>query len=165
MAYCLDANIFIESKNRLFPMDIVPGFWDALDRAGRKGTVFVIHDVFKEVTDGHDNLAEWMSERPFLKQDHRRCEKTQDRYGELSEAIEKRRPKYRPSAITQFHTEADPWVISFAAANDHTVVSHEGRMPKAVRKVSVPDVCDLLHVSCINTIDLLRALNVKLVLR
>jgi len=30
MALCLDANVFIQASRVRYPMDISPGFWDAL---------------------------------------------------------------------------------------------------------------------------------------
>lgn len=31
--YLLDANVFIEAKNRYYGFDLAPGFWDWLDAA------------------------------------------------------------------------------------------------------------------------------------
>ena len=33
MMYLLDSNVFIEAKNRHYPFDVVPAFWDWLVRA------------------------------------------------------------------------------------------------------------------------------------
>lgn len=52
MAYCLDADVLINAHRQHFPMDVVPGFWDALDRAGRQGQIFVIHEVYRELKEG-----------------------------------------------------------------------------------------------------------------
>jgi hypothetical protein len=40
--YLLDANVFIDAKNRYFAFDIVPAFWDWLVAQHRSGNVFTV---------------------------------------------------------------------------------------------------------------------------
>ncbi len=37
MAYLLDANVFIDAKNRYYGFDFCPGFWDWVDLAHAMG--------------------------------------------------------------------------------------------------------------------------------
>jgi hypothetical protein len=39
MTYLLDANVFIEAKNRYYGLDFAPGFWDWLTRRCSAGLV------------------------------------------------------------------------------------------------------------------------------
>ncbi len=156
MAYCLDANVLIEAHRRYFPMDVVPGFWDALDEAGRCGEVFVIHEVFDELTDGGDELAAWMKARSAYKHDQRGDTGTNERFGRIHTVIRSRLPAYKAAAIPEFFGGADPWVIAYCAAYDHVLVTQEIAEPKRQAKVKIPDVCGPMGVRCINTIELLR---------
>ena len=58
--YLLDSNIFIEAQNRYYANDICPGFWDWLDDANRRGLVASIGEVYEELSDRTDPLAQWI---------------------------------------------------------------------------------------------------------
>ena len=49
MAYLLDANVFIEGKNRYYGFDFCPGFWDWIDAANAAHRVFSIEKVGDEI--------------------------------------------------------------------------------------------------------------------
>jgi hypothetical protein len=58
--YLLDANVFIDAKNRYFAFDIVPAFWDWLVAQHQAGKLFTVQAVYDEIVDGGDDLAAWM---------------------------------------------------------------------------------------------------------
>ena len=53
----LDANPFIEAKNRYYGFDLCPGFWKALIVEQEKGRVCSIDRIFDELTGQGDELA------------------------------------------------------------------------------------------------------------
>lgn len=55
--FLLDANVFIEAKNRYYAMDLVPAFWSWLEHAGSSGTIGSIAAVRDELVEGDDRLA------------------------------------------------------------------------------------------------------------
>jgi hypothetical protein len=165
VALCVDANVLIQAKQREYPMDIVPGFWDAIDRFGTSKHLFVIHGVYNEILDGKDELAAWMKPRKALVRDERKCAKTNQAYAQLGAAVAARKPPFTPPAVAKFHSGADPWVVAFAAANDHTVVTMEVAAPLRTAEVKMPDACKLLNVPMINTYQLLRQLGVQLIMK
>lgn len=59
MRYLLDANCFIEAKNRYYSFDFCPGFWKWLDQQNQLGVVYSIDDIGIELARGHDDLATW----------------------------------------------------------------------------------------------------------
>ena len=63
MAYLIDANVFIEAKNRYYGFDICPAFRDWLIAANADGTLFSVEKVGEEIRAGDDRLAEWAAER------------------------------------------------------------------------------------------------------
>jgi hypothetical protein len=165
VAYCLDANVLIETHHRLFPMDVAPGFWDALDEAGVRGDVFVIHEVFREVTRGTDELAKWLKARGSYVRDQRGDGETNVQFALVGKTVAARVPKYKPAAVPDFFGCADPWLIAYCAAHGHVVVTQEIAEPKRLAKVKIPDVCGAMGVRYINAVELLRTLGVRLVLR
>jgi len=70
--YLLDANVFIEAKNRYYGFDFCPAFWDWLVMQNLTGKVASIEKVADELKVGKDELAIWAEERGdgfFLRQD------------------------------------------------------------------------------------------------
>jgi hypothetical protein len=59
--YLLDANPFIEAKNRYYGFGICPGFWKALLDQHGKGRVFSIDQVHDELTAQLDELSNWVA--------------------------------------------------------------------------------------------------------
>lgn len=45
MPYLLDANVFIEAKNRHYGLDFCPAFWDWLVERNQEGVVFSVEKV------------------------------------------------------------------------------------------------------------------------
>ena len=59
MAYLLDANAFIEAKNRHYGFDFCPAFWEWIVLANGDGTVFSIEPVHRELLRRDDGLGAW----------------------------------------------------------------------------------------------------------
>ncbi len=127
--FLLDANPFIEAKNRYYGFGICPGFWKALLDQHAKGSVFSIDQVHDELVAQLDELSEWVkADCPpsFFK-------KTQDQ-----EVVEKFQrminwvfsQPFDPPAKTEFASVADGWVMAYASVNGLTVVTHEEYAPR-----------------------------------
>lgn len=54
--YLIDTNIFIESSNRHYAVDICPGFWDFLDKISNLDNVKSITQVYDEFTPDIEEL-------------------------------------------------------------------------------------------------------------
>lgn len=63
MIYLLDANVYIEAKNRYYRMTVCPGFWDWMDLQFESGQVSSIRMVFDELSKNDDALSEWVKNR------------------------------------------------------------------------------------------------------
>jgi hypothetical protein len=57
--YMLDANVFIEAKNKYYGFSLCPGFWKALIAAHNDNRVFSIDQVLDELVDEGDELSTW----------------------------------------------------------------------------------------------------------
>lgn len=160
--YLLDANFFIDAKNKYYGFDITPSFWlflrDMFDRA----EVCSIIPVYHELKNKGDELSQWARENReiFLDPDTpeaARCMR------ELILWTENREPKYTPEAKAKFSgNQADFRLIAYAMEHGHVVVSHEVPDPKSKKRVKIPDACVAMGVDFINPFVMLRQLGMRL---
>lgn len=158
MAWCIDANIFIESARTRFPADIFPVFWTSLHAALGAGHCIAIDEVKKELVRGHDDLSTWAKSASFLPNDD---EATTAALAEILGAVEQRAPAYLPHAKTTFQACADPWVIAYCKAHHHTLVTHEVSAPLGFKSVKIPDIAHAVGVTVVDLNGMLRALSIK----
>ncbi|MBF0142675.1 MAG: DUF4411 family protein [Magnetococcales bacterium] len=153
--YFLDSNVFIEASNRYYSFDICPGFWDWLDREIPNGKVASIVNVYEELKECKDELANWVKIRRnqgmFLDVDDTA---TQEAFQKIAATVGQ--SAYKPSAKSQFLAGADPWLIAKALAQKGTVVTHEQPAPDSIKRVPIPNICQEYGIDFINTFDLLR---------
>jgi hypothetical protein len=160
MAYLLDANVFIEAKNRYYGFDICPGFWEWLTGEESAGRVLSVTSAKDELTGREDDLSVWVKSRPgsFFKGHE------ESSLGPLATlAAWARSRSYRPAAITEFLDSADYQLVAYAMAHRHTVVSHE-RTSDGVNRVKIPDACIAHGVEVINPFVMLRRCGCRFVL-
>lgn len=62
MVYLLDASVLITAHNSYYALERVPEFWAWLVHHGAAGAVKLPSEIYAEVEDGNDALAEWMRE-------------------------------------------------------------------------------------------------------
>lgn len=160
MAYLLDANVFIEAKQRHYGMDFCPAFWDWLLETHERGALFSVERVGDELQAGDDELSHWSSARGeafFLPPDESMIQSMAD----IAEWVQKQ--DYRPAAVNTFLDDADYYLIATAHAHGHTVVTHE--VPSdGVRRVKIPNVCIGMKTKCINPFQMLRREKARFVL-
>lgn len=161
MAYLLDANVFIQGKNLYYGLDICPGFWDWLLIENAAGRVFSIDKVRDEIEAGTDALADWSRNRDeqfFLQPDA----PLNAALATVSQWIVSQ-PLYTAAAHNIFFQAADYYLVAYALAHGHTVVTHEKPAPTA-KKVQIPNVCIGLNVPFVNTFEMLRRERARFVL-
>ena len=160
MPYLLDANIFIQAKNLHYAMDFCPGFWEWLVQANAARRVFSVEKVGTELLAGNDELATWVGHRGatfFLPPD----EPTIAALAAVAEWV--RKQNYRPAAVNEFLQDTDYYLIAYAKAHGHVVVTHE-IASDGVKRVKIPSVCIGMKVKCITPFEMLRAERVRFVL-
>jgi len=161
MAYLLDANVFIEAKNRYYGLDFCPAFWDWLIASNTSGQVFSIEKVEGELIAGSDELTAWAQERGpsfFLKPDAAIL----TALGAVSTWATGQH--YGPGAVNTFLLAADYYLVAHALAHGHTVVTHEVPAGSG-KKIKIPDACIALGVKCMNPFEMLRRERARFVLR
>ena len=160
MAYLLDANVFIEAKNRFYGLDFCPAFWEWLIVENAAGTVLSIEKVGDEIRVGDDALAEWAIDREdgfFVKPTH----PVLAAMGQVTDwAIQQ---AYEPAAVTAFVEGADCYLIAHALAGGHDVVTLEVASPTR-KRVKIPNACISLGVRCLTPFEMLRNERARFVL-
>lgn len=150
--YLLDANVFIEAKNRYYGMDFCPAFWDWLDGQHAAGIVASVERVGYELDAMADELSAWAAERGeafFLPPDDAVVPALRT-VSEWATGV-----GYEPAAVTTFLQAADYWLVAHALAHNCVVVTHE--VPAdTVRKVKIPTACIGVGLRCINPYEMLR---------
>jgi len=160
MAYLLDANVFIQAKNLHYGMDFCPAFWDWLIANNDKQKVFSIEKVGDEIDAGNDDLTKWADHRGpsfFLKPD-----------SSMLLSLEKVSTwvtvqNYDPAAVNTFFQVADYYLVAFAIAHKHTIVSHEIASP-STKKIKIPNVCIGLDIKCVTPYEMLRKERARFIL-
>jgi len=157
LGYLLDANVFIEAKNRYYGFDIVPAFWEWLDRRQASGEIASIIPVYDELAQGNDDLSDWVKARKTSEwwldvsdQD------TQEAYGEIIAWVMSHQD-FTQAAKDEFLAGADPWLIAKAKVLGVKVVTHEQLDLNARRKVFIPVVCKHFGVDYLDTFELIRS--------
>ena len=161
MAYLLDANVFIEAKDKYYGFDFCPGFWEWLIHANAAGHVFSIDKVEDEVLAVDDELKAWSQARGpsfFLPTDARVISSLPVVSSWATGQ------SYEQAAISRFLQVADYYLVAHAHAGNHVVVTHE--VPSASRKkIKIPDACLGLNIKFTTPFAMLRREHAKLVLR
>ena len=160
MAYLLDANVFIQAKNLYYGLDFCPAFWDWLIAHNVAGRVFSIEKVGDEVEAGGDELATWAADRGpgfFVKPD-----------AAMLPALSKvsawaTGQHYEPAAVNTFLQIADYYLVAYALAHGHTVVTHE-IASTSTKKIKIPNACIGLGIKCMTPFEMLRRERARFVL-
>lgn len=160
MAYLLDANIFIQAKNLHYGFDFCPAFWDWLIEANSDRKVFSIEKIGDELLAGADELANWAALRGpsfFLPPDA----KLLPALGSVSTWAMSQR--YEPAAVNTFLQVADYYLVAYALAHQHIVVTHE-IASASTKKIKIPDVCIGLGIKPMTPYEMLRLERARFIL-
>jgi hypothetical protein len=161
--HVLDSNVFIDAKNLYYAFDVCPGFWNALVWHCSQGRLLSIDRVKAELARGNDELKEWaLTVMPAVGFSGSNTEPVLAVYAQaVSWAMAQ--PQYTPAAKAEFADEnnADAWVVAYAKAMRHIVVTHEKANPTIQRRIPLPNVCQALGVPFIDTFGMLRALDTQ----
>lgn len=155
--YWLDANVFIQAKNGPYAFKLVPQFWIFLSEQLEQGTIGCSKMVYDELIDGKDELATWFKQRREKGLCHHSNETVQQCYGLVANYVG---TKFAPHQAAEFLMGADGWIVAHAMDGDGVVVTQESdRSHKS--KIKIPTICKAFSVRCMNTYQMLNALNAK----
>lgn len=160
MLYLLDANVLIDANRDYYHLSRVPEFWKWLIHVGTAGLVKLPREVYEEIKDGNDALAEW------IKQPEVKDALLLDAEAEpalVSRVVEE---GYAPD-LTDDELERvgrDPFLVAYTLSDPtaHCVVTTEASKPRRRRaNRHVPDVCNDLGIRCCDTFGFIRELDFR----
>ncbi len=162
-AYILDANVFMEAARRYYAFDLVQPFWQALIDLAGSGQVHSIDRVKAEIDRGKDLLMEWASgdfHEYFFSTNQA---DVIEMYGQLM-VWANAQPQFTVAAKAEFSAaeNADAWLVAYAKAKGHIVVTLEKLDPNIRNKIPIPNVCQEFDVQYVDTFQMLRNLDVRL---
>jgi predicted nucleic acid-binding protein len=159
--YVLDANVFIEAARNYYPFDLVPAFWAVLETHSETERIKSIDRVLDELKKGRDELAEWAASEFADAFASTNEESTVKEFADVMNWAQAQ-AQFTDAAKAEFAQAADGWLVAYASAHGHTVVTHEVYSAEIQKKVKIPNVCQALGVPYVNTFDMLRGLGVRL---
>ena len=163
--YIIDSSSLIEIKRR-YPREMLPGIWADLHALVQRDQLIAPIEVMREIFQRDDELTEWIKghEKMFREID----ESVWERAGSVVAQF----PQMAAYDTTKT-AHADPFIIGLALKltdpgqshflrRDIYVVSDEksdlAKNPKLpsdqIKKI--PDVCDILHLKCINHLEMFK---------
>jgi hypothetical protein len=151
--------VFIQAKNKTYKFGRIPQFWAFLSAQLEAGTIKAPKKVYDEIAKGNDDLAAWCKVRKTKGLCVHSDKNVQDCYKQVANHVMNNSPLHQAS---EFLKGGDGWVIAHAMAEKGVVVTQESDRSKK-QKVKVPTVCKALGVRCIDTSDMLDALDFKAV--
>lgn len=154
IAFWLDTNVFITSKNAYYPFDLVPAFWSFLDKKVAEGLIAAPRLVYDELESGGDDLATWVKAR---KTSRLFIDADPTVQATLQQVVNYVAGTYIKAESDLFLKGADPWLVAHAKTHGGTVVTLERFEPKT-KKVKIPNVCGHFNVKTTDTFGMLRAL-------
>ena len=70
---------------------------------------------------------------------------------------------YDAAAVNTFFQVADYYLVAFAEAHNHSIVTHEIATPSQ-KKIKIPNVCISLGIKCVTPYEMLRRERARFVL-
>lgn len=160
MLYLLDANVLIDANRDYYPIERVPEFWQWLEHHGAEGLIKVPVEIYEEVKEGTDVLAEWMRQPDVVAA--LRLEVEVD-VGLVSRAVN---DGYAPDLTDDevLKLGRDPFLLAYALRDPgiHCIVTTEASKPSKQRaNRHLPDVARIFGVQACTTFELVRALDFR----
>ena len=153
MTWCMDTSALVEPWVRLYPPDVFPPVWTALEAMAREGRLFAPLEVKLELERQKDDLYEWACglDGFFIEPDREQVE------------LQKEIVNAHPGLIKENSTKSagDPWVIALAQIRRVPVVAYETRA-KQNAFPKIPNVCDARGIEVVMLVDVLRARGIRL---
>lgn len=162
MLFLLDANVLIDANRDYYAIKSVPEFWEWLVYHGEQGNVKIPIEIYEELTNGDDDLADW------AKRSETKTALLLEEDVEVSLVQRILREGYAPdlndTEVAQLGR--DPFFIAYAlnrtSDNQRCIVTTESSKPSKNRaNRHIPDVCGSFGIPCCNSYEFFKALGFR----
>jgi hypothetical protein len=159
--FCLDSGVFIRPhRDGFYGFRLAPTFWGLLDDRAAAGEVAAPRQVYQELTNYGDELADWVGVRRdsglFVDPD----QQVQTVFTQVADYVNQNYPGRKAA---EFLGGADPWVIAHAIEENATIVSFENRASIDSQTPKIPNVARAFQTETIDLYRMLQLLNVRVV--
>lgn len=149
-----DTSAFINGRRDHFLPSIVPTIWTHIEVSIDDGRIIVPREVFRELTEKDDEIAEWIRRRSGA-------------VVEPSETVQTRPGFFRASfPKPNLRNAADPFILAEAESRGFTVVTYEGRTFRGVPTTNwvrtMPGICKHFGIACCTLPEALEMLGISL---
>src|SRR5258708_1646374 len=114
LRYWLDASVFIEAHNRMYPIGIVDSYWKWMASQVAGGTIVCPKLVYQEIVNGYDRddpLGKWFQSRKGSGLCIPAEKAVQEQVGVITKHVF---TKYKNHHAMAFSKGADAWIIAHA---------------------------------------------------
>lgn len=135
--FLIDSNIFINSKNYAYRFEYCEMFWDFLLKLHKKGIVYSINAVKKELLAKNDELSDWIKNTvpdTFFEDEMSSIIS----YGTLMEWAQNQDVLEKAKTDFANQSKADAFLIAHAMENNYTIVTNEIFSPGAKKRIMIP---------------------------
>ena len=160
--FWIDTNVLVQAKNDYYAFDIAPGFWDFIATNAKLGILRSPIGVYTEIAKGGDELTAWANTIKTINLFVSPDQLTQSHFKDIANYVNK---SYEQLFSKPFLAGADPWVIAAAKATGGVVVTQERLVGIDSKKVKIPNICNQVGVSWMNSYEMLRSLGCRLICR
>ena len=157
--YLIDSNFLIQAHRGTYPLDVATSFWLKIKQLADDRKIISIDKVKNEIHQYKDQLTNWC-EANLADNFYQHSATVMPAYAQVIRAAQLRIPSYRQTALDIFYDaeEADAWLIAHALHLNLPLVTHETSAPEKTTIVKIPDICQLLGVRTLTTVEMFREL-------
>ncbi len=133
-------------------------FWQFLDDQADAEAICSSKEVYEELANGNDDLADWVKNRKDVGMFVEPDERTQAVFADIADYVNE---EYANHQARPFLDSADPWIIAQAKVEAAVVVTHEKVVKDESAKVKIPNICVQFGVKYVDTYEMLRELGAR----
>ncbi len=155
----MDSDSLMRPKDGPYKFELLPQFWEFIDRKSIEGVIASSIFVYQEIMDAYedDPLRRWAEARsgpPLFQEPNEAVQRC------LNEVADFVNGNYRPEWASKFLKGADPWLIAHAKTQGGKVVTFEQLVGPNAKEPKIPNVCRGLGITDpIDTYQMLVELN------
>ena len=148
--YVIDSSSLMKFEDQ-FPKDILPSLWDEIYKLFKKGKAFSVREVYEELEDSQEL---WEDYKDYFR------ELTAKETQAMGKILADSRFEVFKKHWKSDGNWADPQLIACAIVDELVIVVTEENLNRNPQR-KIAYVCKELGIPCINLIDFLREIEVK----
>lgn len=174
--FVIDTNIIIQGQENYYPAHNFPSFWGWILNECKKGNLIFIDQVIAEaIKDKKAIQYQWVKDNvKILQTNYNWCVKTEEAEIENTQNIMSANGNYlqdffehKPKQNHQrfkddFLKAADFYLVSYAQANDYTVVTYEHYDLSNRKKILIPNYCSQEGIKYNHPKEMFKKLGLKI---